>query len=84
MLETLWLFAMQVKAAYQLLDNFHHGSVEGQPSVTALIEEADELRKQQDLFELYVSDYVYLQRCMVSSCCCQLRPGIAQHVTPCG
>ncbi len=56
---------MQVKTAYQLLDNFHHGSVEGQPSVTALMEEAELLRKQQDLFELYVSDYIFLQRCMV-------------------
>lgn len=55
----------QVKTAYQLLDDFHHGSVEGQPSVTALMEEAELLRKQQDLFELYISDYIFLQRCMV-------------------
>ncbi len=56
---------MQVKAAYRLLDDFHHGHVDGHPSVTALMEEAEQLRKQQDLFELYVSDYIFLQRCMV-------------------
>lgn len=33
--------------------------------MTALIEEAELLRRQQDLFELYVSDYIFLQRCMV-------------------
>lgn len=55
----------QVKTAYHLLDSFHHGGVDGQPSVTALMEEAEALRKQQDLFELYVSEYVFLQRCMV-------------------
>jgi hypothetical protein len=55
----------QVKAAYELLDSFHHGSVDGRPSVTALLEEAEQLRRQQDLFELFVSDYVYLQRCTV-------------------
>ncbi|KAL4450636.1 hypothetical protein ABPG77_000992 [Micractinium sp. CCAP 211/92] len=53
----------QVKTAYQLLDNFHNGSVEGQPSVTTLVAEAEVLRKQQDLFELYVADYIVLQRC---------------------
>lgn len=56
----------QVTTAYQLLDNFHHGTVEGQPSVTSLQEEAEQLRKQQYLWELYVSDYIFLQRCMVS------------------
>lgn len=56
---------LQVKQAYELLDNFHHGSVEGHPSVIALTEESEVLRKQQDMFELYVSDYIYLQRCMV-------------------
>ena len=29
--------------------------------------EAEALREQQDLFELYVSDYVFLQRCLVST-----------------
>lgn len=55
----------QVKTAYQLLDNFHNGSVEGQPSVTTLVAEAEVLRKQQDLFELYAADYIVLQRCTV-------------------
>lgn len=56
---------MQVTLAYKVLDGFRHGGVEGQPSITALMQEADELRRQQDLFELYVSDYIFLQRCLV-------------------
>ena len=39
--------------------------MDGRPSVTALLEEAEQLRQQQDLFELFVSDYVFLQRCTV-------------------
>lgn len=58
---------LQVAAAYKLLDSFQHGSVDGQPSVSALMEEAVQLRKQQDLSELYVSDYVFLQRCRVGA-----------------
>lgn len=57
--------APQVTTAYQLLDDFHHGSVQSRPSVMALLEEAEALRRQQDLFELYVSEYVFLQRCTV-------------------
>lgn len=71
--------APQVKAAYALLDGFHHGGVEGQPSVTALMEEAEALRRQQDLFELYVSDYVFLQRSLVRSAGGWLRLVVAEQ-----
>lgn len=60
-------YTVQVTSAYRLLDGFRHSGVEGQPSITALMQEADELRKQQDLFELYVSDYIFLLRCMVGA-----------------
>ena len=56
---------MQVNEAYGLLDGFHHGSVEGHESVLNLIAAAEQLREQQDLFELYVVDYIFLTRCMV-------------------
>lgn len=55
--------SVQAKSAYNVLDSFHHG---GSLSLTALLDEAEQLRKQQDLFELYVVDYVLLQRCVVS------------------
>lgn len=57
--------APQVRTAYDLLDAFHHGEVEGHESVLRLLAEGEALREQQDLFELYVSDYVFLQRCLV-------------------
>jgi hypothetical protein len=50
--------------AVQVLDAFHHGaSVDAYPSVTAIIAESKQLQEFQDLFELYVSDYLVLQRC---------------------
>lgn len=58
---------LQVQAAYALLDGFHHGTVEGHDSVLKHMADAEALREQQDLFELYVSDYVFLTRCLVSS-----------------
>lgn len=39
--------------------------MEGHDSVLAHQAEAEALREQQDLFELYVADYVFLTRCMV-------------------
>lgn len=47
----------------QVLDAFHHGSVEGYPSVTAIIAESKQLQEFQELFEMYVSDYLVLTRC---------------------
>jgi hypothetical protein len=47
----------------QVLDAFHHGSVDGYPSVTAIIAESKQLQEFQDLFEMYVSDYLVLTRC---------------------
>lgn len=52
-----------VRPAYAVLDAFHHGSVDAYSSVTAIIEESRQLQELQDLFELYVSDYLVLQRC---------------------
>lgn len=47
----------------QVLDAFHHGSVDKYPSVTTIIAESKQLQEFQDLFELYVSDYLVLTRC---------------------
>jgi hypothetical protein len=38
----------------QVLDAFHHGGVDGHPSVRAIIAESKQLQEKQDLFELYV------------------------------
>ena len=54
---------MQVKPSYHILNEFHHGTVEGYPSVTAIINESKQLQEAQELFELYQSDYIMLQRC---------------------
>ena len=35
-------------------------------SVTSIMAESEHLRESQDLFELYVSDYIMLTRCKVS------------------
>ena len=53
----------QVKPAYKILDDFHHGSVDDYPSVTAIIAESKQLQEAQELFELFQSDYIMLQRC---------------------
>ncbi len=52
-----------VKPAYGILDAFHHGSVESYPSVMAIMAESKQLQEAQELFELYQSDYIMLQRC---------------------
>lgn len=59
------LVLAQVKPAYLVLDAFHHGQVEGQLSVTKIMADSEYLRECQDLFELYVSDYIMLMRCKV-------------------
>lgn len=58
---------VQVKGAYRQLDAFHHGSVEGRSSVTALLAECAALQNSQDLFELYVFDPLLLTRCKARS-----------------
>ena len=75
---------LQVASAYRVLDGFRNGGVDGQPSVTALMQEADELRKQQDLFELYVSEYVFLQRCMVGGQHTPTTGALPCNLTSCG
>lgn len=57
----------QVRAAYARLDAFHHGTVEGRASVTALLAESAALQNSQDLFELYVFDPLLLTRCKASA-----------------
>ena len=56
-----------MKAAYRQLDAFHHGTVEGRSSVTALLAESAALQNSQDLFELYVFDHLQLTRCKARS-----------------
>jgi hypothetical protein len=46
-----------------VLDAFHHGTVDSYPSVITIMAESKQLQEFQDLFELYVSDYLTLQRC---------------------
>lgn len=58
---------VQAAPAYQVMDGFLEGGVDGYPSLNCLQKEASELRECQELFELYVSDYVSLARCRVSS-----------------
>ena len=60
-----------VKPAYKILDEFHHGSLTDQteegpivyPSVFKIIAESKQLQEAQELFELFQSDYIPLQRC---------------------
>ncbi len=56
---------VQVRPAYLVLDAFHHGQVESHMSVTKIMADSEYLRECQDLFELYVSDYIMLTRCKV-------------------
>ena len=52
----------EVQAAYNTIDSFKNGgSVHG--SLSDIIAEAKYLNECQDLFELFVSDYVQLRRC---------------------
>ena len=48
------------------MDGFLTGSVDGYPSLASMDAEGASLRESQDLFELYVSDYVTLARCRLS------------------
>ena len=60
------LTAEQVPGAYEVLDKFHHGEVGDDfpyGSVWAVTAESEHLNECQDLFELFVSDYVALRRC---------------------
>jgi dynein heavy chain, axonemal len=52
-----------IRPAYGVLDAFHHGQVDGYPSVLAITAESKALQEAQELFELYQSDYLMLQRC---------------------
>ncbi len=56
---------VQVRPAYLVLDAFHHGQVGSHMSVTKIMADSEYLRECQDLFELYVSDYIMLTRCKV-------------------
>jgi hypothetical protein len=76
----------------QVLDAFHHGSVDGYPSVKAITAESKQLQEFQELFEMYVSDYLVLTRCgeellhlkslwdMVSWGCWWARHGMIAHL----
>ena len=65
MIRCLEKCVLQVKPAYLVLDAFHHGQVESHMSVTKIMADSEYLRECQDLFELYVSDYIMLTRCKV-------------------
>ena len=52
-----------VKPSYKILDEFRHGSLDGYPSVSKITAESKQLQEAQELFELFQSDYIYLQRC---------------------
>eukprot|EP00854_Cymbomonas_tetramitiformis_P002137 gene2137-2836_t len=52
--------------AYVKLDHFHHGEagdVYRFGSVTTIMDESKSLNESQELFELFVSDYIALRRC---------------------
>eukprot|EP00959_Pyramimonas_sp_CCMP1952_P227407 4754556-Pyramimonas_sp.AAC.1 len=55
-----------VDPAFDVLDHFHHGSASEHfkfGSVTEIFEESRRLNESQELFEIFVSDYVDLRRC---------------------
>eukprot|EP00232_Nephroselmis_pyriformis_P019075 CAMPEP_0182900652 /NCGR_PEP_ID=MMETSP0034_2-20130328/28990_1 /TAXON_ID=156128 /ORGANISM="Nephroselmis pyriformis, Strain CCMP717" /LENGTH=4527 /DNA_ID=CAMNT_0025034901 /DNA_START=131 /DNA_END=13711 /DNA_ORIENTATION=+ len=55
-----------VAPAYEILDHFHHGDVTSDykwGSVTNVVGQAKTLNESQDLFEIFVVDYVALRRC---------------------
>ncbi|CAG9462750.1 unnamed protein product [Pedinophyceae sp. YPF-701] len=52
-----------IERAYRVLDQFNAGAVDGRSNVMAMIKRAQELRESQDLFDLFVVDYVPLTRC---------------------
>eukprot|EP00227_Mantoniella_beaufortii_P011774 CAMPEP_0197579874 /NCGR_PEP_ID=MMETSP1326-20131121/3768_1 /TAXON_ID=1155430 /ORGANISM="Genus nov. species nov., Strain RCC2288" /LENGTH=4505 /DNA_ID=CAMNT_0043143449 /DNA_START=243 /DNA_END=13760 /DNA_ORIENTATION=+ len=51
--------------AYEILDHFHHGGITDKftfGSLTTMVTEGASLNEKQELFELFVSDYVALRR----------------------
>jgi len=55
-----------LEPSYLILDHFHSGKETDEypfGSVTALVEQARYLNECQELFELFVSDYVHITRC---------------------
>jgi len=55
-----------VDPAYELLNHFAHGTKNDTfsfGSVTEVVSESAQLNESQELFELYVSDYIDLRRC---------------------
>eukprot|EP00959_Pyramimonas_sp_CCMP1952_P106324 2223132-Pyramimonas_sp.AAC.1 len=55
-----------VEPAYEVLEHFHHGPADEKykyGSVTEIVEESRRLNESQELFELFVSDYIDLRRC---------------------
>eukprot|EP00201_Polytomella_parva_P017476 CAMPEP_0175071536 /NCGR_PEP_ID=MMETSP0052_2-20121109/19298_1 /TAXON_ID=51329 ORGANISM="Polytomella parva, Strain SAG 63-3" /NCGR_SAMPLE_ID=MMETSP0052_2 /ASSEMBLY_ACC=CAM_ASM_000194 /LENGTH=4543 /DNA_ID=CAMNT_0016338719 /DNA_START=12 /DNA_END=13643 /DNA_ORIENTATION=- len=57
-----------VKPAYRLLNEFRSGNVQNHPSVLQIIAESKQLQEAQELFELFQSDYLKLQRCSEELC----------------
>ena len=55
----------QVPGAYAAIEAFQSTGLEQWPSVPALLAEAASMRENQELFELYVSEYLPLTRCQV-------------------
>lgn len=51
--------------AYELLEAFKGGEVEGRACVSKQIMDGNALRESQELFELPVSEFSPLQRCQV-------------------
>ena len=51
--------------AYAAIEAFQSTGLEQWPSVPALLAEAASMRENQELFELYVSEYLPLTRCQV-------------------
>lgn len=55
-----------VDPSYELLNHFAHGTKDDKfsfGSVTEVVAESAQLNESQELFELYVSDYIDLRRC---------------------
>ena len=55
----------QLPGAYAAIEVFQAAGLEQWPSVPALLAEAAGMRENQELFELYVSEYLQLTRCQV-------------------
>ena len=68
-----WLLCKQVASAFSALEAIETGTLAGWPSIQSLLNEAAHMRECQELFEIYVVDYIYLTHCQVTvprgSCC---------------